>query len=80
MCKIPNLNIGIKDLNFARQRGKMAVRLTDGRELIVPLHMYPDIKRLTLKQRNQWMILDEQFFTFTDLSRVYSLTELFKLL
>lgn len=30
---------------------------------------------MTVKQRNGWMILDDQFFTFNDLSRVYSVKD-----
>ena len=57
----------------------MAVKLTDGRELIVPVSMFPDIKKLSVKERMDWMVLDEQFFTFANLSKVYSIIDLFKL-
>ena len=36
------------------------------------------IKHLSLKQRSEWMILDDQYFTFADLSKVYSVCELLK--
>lgn len=75
MCKMNDVNVGIKKLDFNGYRGKMAVYLTDGREVIVPLTMFPDIKKMTVKQRNDWMILDDQFFTFNDLSRVYSVKD-----
>lgn len=78
MCKIPYINIGIRYLDFTR-RGKMIICLTDGRELSVPLAMYPDIKKLSVKQRNDWMVLDDQFFTFNDLSKVYSVADIFSL-
>ena len=77
MCKISNTDLSIKRLDFSL-RGKMAVFFSDGREVIVPLRMYPDIKSLSVKQRNQWMILDDQFFTFEALSKVYSMTDLLK--
>ena len=57
----------------------MGVKLTDGREMIVPLSMFPDIKKLPLKERNDWMILDDQFFTFSHLSKVYSIEDIFKM-
>lgn len=76
MCKIDNINVGIKSLDFRRYRGKMATSLTDGREVIVPLSMFPDIKNLPLKKRDEWIILDDQFFTFTHLSTVYSIQDL----
>lgn len=74
-----NLQTGIKSLDFNSYRGKMAVSLTDGREMIVPIGMFPDIKKLQLKDRQQWMILDDQYFTFEKLSKVYSITDIFKL-
>ena len=71
MCRIQNLAFGIKCLDFKTKKGKMAVKLTDGRELIVPVSMFPDIKKLSVKERMDWMVLDEQFFTFANLSKVY---------
>ncbi len=65
-----NTKVGIKKLDFTEHRGKMAVYLTDGREVIVPLSLYPDIRKLTLKERSNWIILDDQFFTFESLSTV----------
>lgn len=79
MCKMKDVNVGIKKLDFNGQRGKMAVYLTDGREIIVPLSLFPDIKHLSVKERNKWMILDEQFFTFDHLSKVYSVKDLMSL-
>ena len=49
MCRIQNLAFGIKSLDFKTKKGKMAVKLTDGRELIVPVSMFPDIKKLSFK-------------------------------
>ena len=41
MCKMKDVNVGIKKLDFTGYRGKMVVYLTDGRELIVPLSPAP---------------------------------------
>ncbi len=79
MCRLQNVSLGIKSLDFTSRRGKMGVKLTDGREMIVPLSMFPDIKKLPLKERNDWMILDDQFFTFSHLSKVYSIEDIFKM-
>ena len=51
MCKMSDINVGIKRLNFTGFRGKMAAFLTDGREIIVPLSFFPDIKQLSVKER-----------------------------
>ena len=53
----------------------MAVYLTDGRVVMVPVGMFHDIKRLTSKQRDEWMILDDQYFTFEHDSRIYSVKD-----
>ena len=76
MCKISNISTKILSLDFTQKRGKMAVNFSDGRELIVPLTMFPDIKKLKLKDRKDWFILDDQFFSFEKLSRIYSITDL----
>ena len=78
MCKIPNVNVGIRDMDFTARRGMFIVRLTDGREIVVPVSMFPDIKQMSLKERNEWMILDDQYFTFEHMSRVYSILDLLK--
>ena len=78
MCKIPNVNIGIKDMDFTTRRGMFIVRLTDGREIAVPVSMFPDIKQMSLKERNEWMILDEQYFSFEHMTRIYSVLDLLK--
>ena len=53
-------------------------RLTDGREIVVPVSLFPDIKQMSIKERNEWMILDDQYFTFEHMSRVYSILDLLR--
>ena len=77
MCKVKGVNVGIKDIDFTSHRGKMAVRLTDGREIIIPVSFFPDIKQMSVKERNKWMVLDDQYFTFDNMTRVYSIFDLF---
>lgn len=79
MCKNSNINIGIKKLDFTTHRGKMSVLLTDGRLVIVPLSLFPAIKNLSVKERSQWIILDDQFFTFANLSHIYSIEDIMRL-
>lgn len=78
MCKNNNISVGIKNLDFTQSRGRMVVSLTDGRDISLPISYFPDIKKLSLKKRNDWMILDDQFFTFSSLSKVYSLGDVMK--
>ena len=79
MCKIANVSLGIKSLDFTTRRGKFTAYLTDGREITVPVGMFPDIKQMSMKRRNEWMILDDQYFTFEHLTRIYSIVDLMKL-
>ena len=79
MCKMKETNLGIDKLDFRECRGKMVVYLTDGREVVVPLSFFPEIKRLSVKKREDWMVLDEQFFTFSKLSNVYSLADIMRI-
>lgn len=72
MCKNNDIKTGIKKLDFTLCRGKMAVYFSDGRIVIVPLALFTDIKKLSVKERNGWIILDDQFFTFANLSKVFS--------
>lgn len=75
MCKIPNLTVGIKSLDF-NMRGKFSVLLTDGRQIIVPISLFPDIKEMSVKHRNEWMILDHQYFTFEHMTKIYSILDI----
>ncbi|MBO4574926.1 MAG: hypothetical protein J5708_06355 [Bacteroidales bacterium] len=74
-----DVKVGIKDMNFTAKRGKIVATLTDGRIIIVPVSFFPDIKNLSVKQREEWMVLDDQYFTFEHLTRIYSVVDLMKL-
>ena len=78
MCKMKGVNVVIKNMDFTTYRGKMVVRLTDGRTIIVPVSFFPDIKQMPVKEREKWMVLDDQYFTFENMTRVYSVLDLLK--
>jgi len=78
MCKYKDTNLGIKKLDFNIKRGNMAVFLTDGRIVIVPVSMFPDIKRLSKSQREDYMIMDDQYFSFDALSKIYSVKDVLR--
>ena len=78
MCKFKDTNLGIKKLDFNVKRGTMAVFLTDGREVLVPVSMFPDIKRLTKAQREDYMIMDDLYFSFEALSKIYSVKDVLR--
>lgn len=79
MCKYKDTNLGIKKLDFGMKRGMMAVFLTDGRMILVPVSMFPDIKKLNLSQRKDYMIIDDQFFSFDAISKIYSIKDIMKI-
>lgn len=78
MCKYKDTELGISKLDFKVKYGKMAVYLTDGREVIVHVSMFPEIKKLSLKQREDWMIMDDQYFSFDSISKIYSVKDVLK--
>ncbi len=75
MCKYKDTTLGIKKLDFNVKRGAMAVFLTDGREVIVPVKMFPEIKNLSKKQREDYMIMDDQYFSFDSISKIFSVKD-----
>ena len=75
MCRLKDTDLGIRKLAFGEKRGKMAVYLSDGREVLVPISLFPDIKRLNSAQREDWMVLNDQFFTFDAISKIYSVKD-----
>lgn len=76
MCKFKDTTLGIKKLDFGVKRGAMAVFLTDGREVIVPVKMFPEIKNLSKKQREDYMIMDDQYFSFDSISKIFSVKDI----
>ena len=57
MCKIKGVTVGIKDLNFTAFRGKMLARLTDGREVLIPVSFFPDIQHMPVKERQMMLYI-----------------------
>ena len=79
MCKYKDTTLGIKKLDFNVKRGAMAVLLTDGREVIVPVKMFPEIKNMSKKQREDYMIMDDQYFSFDAISKIFSVKDILRL-
>nr|WP_293509382.1 hypothetical protein [Prevotella sp.] len=78
MCKFKDTTLGIKKLDFNVKRGAMAAFLTDGREVIVPVKMFPEIKNLSKKQREDYMIMDDQYFSFEAISKIFSVKDILR--
>jgi len=54
----------------------MAFYLTDSRIIIVPVSMFPEVKRLSRAQREDYLIMDEQYFSFDAISKIYSVKDI----
>lgn len=78
MCKFKDTTLGIKKLDFNVKRGAMAAFLTDGREVIVSVKMFPEIKNLSKKQREDYMIMDDQYFSFEAISKIFSVKDILR--
>ena len=78
MCKYKDTNLGIKKLDFGLKRGMMAVYLTDGRVVMVPVSMFPEVKKLSIYQRENYMIMDDQYFSFDAMSKIYSIKDVLR--
>lgn len=79
MCKYKDTTLEIKKLDFNVKRGAMAVFLTDGREVIVPVKMFPVMKNMSKKQREDYMIMDDQYFSFDAISKIFSVKDILRL-
>ena len=79
MCKYQDTTLEIKKLDFNVKRGAMAVFLTDGREVIVPVKMFPEMKNMSKKQREDYMIMDDQYFSFDAISKIFSVKDILRL-
>ena len=79
MCKYKDTTLEIKKLDFNVKRGAMAVFLTDGREVIVPVKMFPEMKNMSKKQREDYMIMDDQYFSLDAISKIFSVKDILRL-
>ena len=64
----------INTIKFTK-KGKMDVYLDDGRIIIVPLSLFPSIKKLNFTERKKWQILDDSGFTFENGDEVYHIEQ-----
>lgn len=54
----------------------MFVHLENDRTFIVPLDKFPDIQKLSPKQRKDFEIIDDNHLSFLAIDEVYSINEL----
>lgn len=71
---IRNLKPIINKLKF-EDKGKMSLYLKDGRIILCPLKYFPSIKKLPLKDREQYTIVNNQIIMFHKSSFVYHIQD-----
>ena len=73
--KLQGVSVKIKKVDFSAYRGKIAVYLSDGRVILAPVGLFPDIKKLTMKQRQQYFIVEGQYLAFMRQPEMYPVTD-----
>jgi hypothetical protein len=65
----------IKSVEFLNS-SIMFVHLDNDRTFLVPLDKFPDVKSLTILQREDFEIIDDTHLSFLSIDEVYSLEQL----
>jgi hypothetical protein len=73
-ANFPENSISIEKIDF-NLRGKINLNLVDGRQLIVPIKYFPELKRLPLAQRKKYTIVDDRTILFVFANSVYHLED-----
>lgn len=71
---VVGISPAIDEIKFA-QKGKMSIYLEDGRIIIVPLSLFPSIKKLNEVQRRKYHIADGQIILFKDCNEVFHIEQ-----
>lgn len=56
-------------------RGKITVKLEDGRTIMIPLKFFPGIKKLSVDKRKKYTIVDDRTILFSYSNLVYHLED-----
>lgn len=56
-------------------RGKITIKLDDGRVFITPLKYFPEIKKLSVSKRKKYTIVDDRTILFFYSDSVYHLED-----
>lgn len=75
MCKIQGVTAELHKIAFER-RGYITFYFEDKRIVSVPLSNFPTIKKLNAKQRKDWEVIDDQYFSFLAINEIYSIKDI----
>ncbi|MFN0047710.1 MAG: DUF2442 domain-containing protein, partial [Cytophagales bacterium] len=70
-----NIQPYITAIKFLR-KDRMSVHLRDGREIVFPIEVFPEIAELSPLQRKHWQILGGEGFTFDDCPEVFHIEQI----
>ncbi len=56
-------------------RGKITIKLEDGRIVIVPLKYFPELQRLSVDKRKKYTIVDDRTILFSYPNLIYHLED-----
>ena len=76
--KINGVKVEMKKVDFSTFKGKMAIYLSDGRIVITPVGLFPYIKKLSLKERKAYFIVEGQYLAFMRQPEMYPVTDFLK--
>ena len=75
MCRMEDVTVNIDRISF-KKRGYITFTLDDKRIIMMPIDRYPEVKKLTMKERKKWEIIDGQYFSWLKITDIYSVTDL----
>jgi hypothetical protein len=55
--------------------GKIAIKMEDGRLLIIPLKYFPELKKLSVEKRKKYTIVDDRSIFFEYSNNIYHLED-----
>ncbi len=64
----------IKKIAFPAQ-GKMQINLEDGRAIVIPLSLFPSIKKLPPSIRKKWYVMKDELFSFDGCNEVFHIEQ-----
>lgn len=64
----------IKKISFPAT-GKMRIDLEDKRSIVVPLSLFPSIKRLPPSVRRKWYVMNDELFSFDGSNEVFHIEQ-----
>jgi hypothetical protein len=73
--KQPSFELPVIDRLSFDLFGKIAIHFMDGRELIVPIKFFPEIKKLPVLKRKKYTIVNDRTILFDYASSIYHLED-----